>query len=54
MDGFGIYGYGDYMGMPVLDECHGHFGYVPDTGVCCSTYYLLYFIIKILKNCTLT
>ena len=43
MDGFGIYGYGDYMGMPVLDECHGHFGYVPDTGVCCSTCYLLYF-----------
>jgi hypothetical protein len=29
-DGFGIYGYGDYAGEPVLDECHGHFGKVPD------------------------
>ena len=28
-DGFGIYGYGDYTGEPVLDECHGQFGPVP-------------------------
>ena len=33
IDGFGIYGFGDYSGMPVLDECHGHFGLVPDTEV---------------------
>ena len=33
IDGFGIYGFGDYSGMPVLDECHGHFGSVPDTEV---------------------
>ena len=32
-DGFGIYGLGDYWGMPVLDECHGHFGTVPNSGV---------------------
>ena len=32
-DGFGIYGFGDYWGMPVVDECHGHFGIVPETGV---------------------
>ena len=32
-DGFGIYGFGDFWGMPVLDECHGHFGAVPDTEV---------------------
>jgi len=31
-DGFGIYGYGDYSGMPLLDECHGHFGRIPATG----------------------
>ena len=30
-DGFGIYGFGDYRGMPVLDECHGHFGVVPNS-----------------------
>ena len=52
MDGFGIYGYGDYLGMPVLDECHGHFGYVPDTGVF-STYLLIVFL-KFLKNCCST
>ena len=34
-DGFAIYGFGDYTGMPVLDECHGHFGVVPDSNVCC-------------------
>jgi len=28
-DGFGIYGYGDFVGMPVLDECNGQFGPVP-------------------------
>jgi hypothetical protein len=28
-DGFGIYGYGDWSGTPVLDQCHGHFGRVP-------------------------
>lgn len=27
-DGFGIYGFGDLYGMPVLDECNGHFGQV--------------------------
>ena len=27
-DGFGIYGFGDFNGAPVLDECHGHFGLV--------------------------
>ena len=32
-DGFGIYGYGDFSGMPLLDECHGHFGPIPGTGV---------------------
>ena len=32
-DGFEIYGYGDYWGMPVVDECHGHFGIVPEAGV---------------------
>lgn len=31
-DGFGIYGFGDYVGMPVLDECHGHFGPIDDNG----------------------
>ena len=31
-DGFGIYGYGDIRGEPVLDECHGHFGPVDATG----------------------
>lgn len=25
-DGFAIYGFGDFRGSPVLDECHGHFG----------------------------
>ncbi|KAJ8600383.1 hypothetical protein CTAYLR_000732 [Chrysophaeum taylorii] len=29
-DGFGIYGFGDTVGEPVLDECHGHFGDTPD------------------------
>ena len=32
-DGFGIYGLGDFWGMPVLDECHGHFGVVSDSMV---------------------
>ena len=28
-DGFGIYGFSDYNGQPVLDECNGHFGPTP-------------------------
>ena len=52
-DGFGIYGFGDYWGMPVLDECHGHFGVVPDSSVCCR-YWKLPFLkdnsIQILMN----
>ena len=32
-DGFGIYGFGDWNGEPVLDECHGHFGRVPGGNV---------------------
>ena len=44
-DGFGIYGFGDYWGMPVLDECHGHFGVVPDSNVCCR-YWKLPFLIN--------
>ena len=31
-DGFGIYGFGDFEGEPVLDECHGQFGPVPGPG----------------------
>ena len=31
--GFGIYGFGDFSGEPVLDECHGHFGLIPGGGV---------------------
>ena len=38
-DGFGIYGFGDYWGMPVVDECHGHFGIVPETGVSFFCYF---------------
>ena len=40
-DGFGIYGFGDYTGMPVLDECHGHFGVVPDSKESCNFYILV-------------
>ena len=32
-DGYAIYGYGDLTGMPVVDECHGHFGAIDDNGV---------------------
>eukprot|EP00756_Hemistasia_phaeocysticola_P012165 Hpha_TRINITY_DN15176_c0_g22::TRINITY_DN15176_c0_g22_i1::g.127836::m.127836 len=32
-DGFGIYGFGDVSGSPVLDECNGHFGPLPDGSV---------------------
>ena len=28
-DGFGIYGFGDFTGTPVLDQCNGQFGPVP-------------------------
>lgn len=31
-DGFQIFGFGDFNGMPVLDECHGHFGAVDEDG----------------------
>ena len=31
-DGFSMYGYGDLTGMPVLDECHGHFGAIDESG----------------------
>ena len=31
--GFGIYGFGDVQGEPVLDECHGHFGITPGGNV---------------------
>eukprot|EP01062_Namystynia_karyoxenos_P015672 TRINITY_DN156_c0_g2_i4.p2 TRINITY_DN156_c0_g2~~TRINITY_DN156_c0_g2_i4.p2 ORF type:complete len:399 (+),score=115.75 TRINITY_DN156_c0_g2_i4:74-1198(+) len=31
-DGFGIYGYHDVDGAPLLDECHGHFGPVDPSG----------------------
>ena len=50
-DGFGIYGFGDYWGMPVLDECHGHFGVVPNSnhiGVCISS--KLRFYISLFKT----
>jgi hypothetical protein len=34
LDGAGIYGYSDWNGMaPVVDECGGHFGMVPDSDV---------------------
>ncbi|KAJ1454640.1 hypothetical protein M885DRAFT_521580 [Pelagophyceae sp. CCMP2097] len=32
-DGFGIFGFGDVVGDPVLDECHGHFGAEPGGNV---------------------
>ena len=44
IDGFGIYGFGDYSGMPVLDECHGHFGSVPDTEVITLLLYVIIFL----------
>ena len=44
IDGFGIYGFGDYSGMPVLDECHGHFGSVPDTEVITLLLYMIIFL----------